>query len=85
MAVTKSDLVEPDFLELVKAEARGGDRGHELAGAPVVACSAMTRDGLDELLAALEARAGEDGASATTAGRACRSTARSRCRASGRS
>jgi len=55
IAVTKADLVEPDFLELVKAEAEEVLEGTALAGAPIIPCSAVTRQGLDELLAAIEA------------------------------
>jgi selenocysteine-specific elongation factor len=54
VAVTKSDLVEPDFLELVKAEAEEVVADKSIEGGPVVACSAVTRDGLDELSATLE-------------------------------
>jgi selenocysteine-specific elongation factor len=54
VAITKSDLVEPDFLELVKAEAEEVIAETTLAGSPVVACSAVTRAGLDELTAALD-------------------------------
>ena len=54
VAVTKADLVEPDFLELVKAEAEEVIAGTSIEGAPVVACSAVTREGLDELTATLE-------------------------------
>jgi selenocysteine-specific elongation factor len=53
VAVTKADLVEPDFLELAKAEAEEVITGSSIEGAPVVACSAVTRDGLDELTATL--------------------------------
>jgi selenocysteine-specific elongation factor len=54
VAVTKADLVEPDFLELAKAEAEEVITGSSIEGAPVVACSAVTREGLDELTATLE-------------------------------
>src|SRR3972149_4384617 len=55
VAVTKADLVEADFLELVKADAEDVLRDTTLEGAPVVSCSAVTRQGLDELVAAIEA------------------------------
>src|SRR3989442_2769365 len=55
VAVTKADLVEPDFLDLVEAEAEEAVTGTSIEGAPVVACSAVTRDGLGELTASLEA------------------------------
>jgi selenocysteine-specific elongation factor len=54
VAVTKADLVEPDFLELAKAEAEEVITGTSIEGAPVAACSAVTRDGLEELTATLE-------------------------------
>ncbi len=54
VALTKADLVEPDFLELARADAEEVLRGTTLAGSPVVACSAVTRKGLDDLVAALE-------------------------------
>ncbi|HLZ70289.1 MAG TPA: selenocysteine-specific translation elongation factor [Dehalococcoidia bacterium] len=55
VAVTKADLVEADWLELVQADIADTLAGTSLAGAPLVACSAVTREGLPELLAALEA------------------------------
>lgn len=55
VAVTKSDLVEPEFLELVAADAREAVRGTTLEDAPVVACSAVTGRGLDDLLATIQA------------------------------
>jgi selenocysteine-specific elongation factor len=54
VAITKADLVEPDFLELVKAEAEEVTADTSIEGAPVVACSAVTREGLDDLTATLE-------------------------------
>src|SRR2546425_11642715 len=55
VAVTKADLVERDFLELAMAEAEEVIAPTSIEGAPVVACSAVTRDGLEELTASLEA------------------------------
>src|SRR3990170_3522515 len=55
VAVTKADLVEADFLELVRAEVEEVLRGTALEGAPVVTCSAVTRLGLEELAATIEA------------------------------
>ncbi|MGB2874503.1 MAG: selenocysteine-specific translation elongation factor [Gaiellaceae bacterium] len=49
VAVTKADAVDPETLELAVAEAR-----ELVPGAPVVAVSAKTGAGLDELRAALE-------------------------------
>src|SRR6266542_2578050 len=54
VAVTKADLVEPDFLELVKAEAEEAVAGTSIDGAQIVACSAVTRDGLKDLTASIE-------------------------------
>ena len=55
IAVAKADLVEPDFLDLAKAEAEEAIAGTSIDGAPVVACSAVTRTGLDDLTDFLEA------------------------------
>lgn len=49
IVITKRDLVEPDMLSLVETEARELVAGSFLAGAPVVAVSAKTGAGLDEL------------------------------------
>ncbi len=49
IVITKSDLVEPDMLSLVETEARDLVAGSFLEGAPVVAVSAKTGAGLDEL------------------------------------
>ncbi|HEX6047028.1 MAG TPA: selenocysteine-specific translation elongation factor [Pyrinomonadaceae bacterium] len=49
IVITKSDLVEPDMLSLVEAEARELVAGSFLEGAPVVPVSAKTGAGLDEL------------------------------------
>jgi selenocysteine-specific elongation factor len=59
IAVTKSDLVEPDFLDLVAADVEEVVKGTTLDGSPLVRCSAVTRDGLDELLAVIEQRLAE--------------------------
>lgn len=52
--ITKRDLVEPDWLELVIAEVEEALRATTLAGAPVLAVSAVTRAGLTELIAAID-------------------------------
>ena len=54
LVVTKSDLVEPDFLELVSEEVSDAAKGTTLAGSPVIACSAQTGQGLKELVDAIE-------------------------------
>ena len=56
LALTKADLVEPDLLELARADAEGVLSGTTLEGAPIVACSAVTRQGLDELLSVIESQ-----------------------------
>jgi selenocysteine-specific elongation factor len=57
VVLTKADLVEPDWLELVKDDVAGLVRGSFLEGALVIAASAKTGAGLDELRAALRASA----------------------------
>ena len=49
VAVTKSDLVDAEFLELVREELRDFLKGTFLESAPIVACSSKTGAGLDEL------------------------------------
>ena len=53
-AVTKADLVDADFAELVAADVEEALRGTTLEGAPTVVCSAVSREGLDELVATLQ-------------------------------
>jgi selenocysteine-specific elongation factor len=57
VVITKSDLVEPDLLELVQDEARELVAGSFLETAPIVAVSARTGTGLDLLRSALAAAA----------------------------
>ena len=59
LVVTKSDLVDADWLELVAAEVEDAVKGTTLEGSPLVTCSAITRAGLDDLLALIEARLAE--------------------------
>ena len=49
VAITKSDLVDEELLELVKVEVEDTLSGTTFEGAPIVAVSAYTGDGLDEL------------------------------------
>ncbi len=49
VVLTKADLVEPDILDLVKLEMEEFVRGSFLEGAPVLAVSSRTGDGLDRL------------------------------------
>ncbi len=46
VALTKTDLVEPDWLELVRDDVAGLVRGTFLEGAPILAVSAKTGEGL---------------------------------------
>ena len=54
IALTKRDLVDSDLLETVRLEVREFVAGSFLEGAPVVAVSARTGEGLDELKAELK-------------------------------
>ena len=53
VVLTKADLVEPDWIELVKDDVAGLVRGTFLEGAPVLGVSAKTGQGLPELREAL--------------------------------
>jgi len=53
IALTKADLVDPDILELVRIELEDFVAGSFLEGAPVIAVSAKTGEGLDRLKAEL--------------------------------
>jgi selenocysteine-specific elongation factor len=53
VVLTKIDLVEPDWLELVAEEVREALKGTFLEGAPLVPFSAVTLEGRDELLETL--------------------------------
>ncbi len=55
VALTKADLVDAEWLELVREEVAEKLAPTTLAGAPIIACSAVTRQGLPELLAELDA------------------------------
>lgn len=57
VAVTKIDMVEAEWHELVREEVREAVAGTFLADAPVVSVSGVTGQGLDELRAALDAQA----------------------------
>ncbi|OGP90642.1 MAG: selenocysteine-specific translation elongation factor [Deltaproteobacteria bacterium RBG_19FT_COMBO_43_11] len=54
VALTKTDLAEKDWLELVKSEINEFLRGTFLEGAPIVPVSALKKEGLTDLIAALE-------------------------------
>jgi len=53
IALTKADLVEPDWLELVREDVAAAVRGTFLEGAPILPVSAKTGQGLADLRAAL--------------------------------
>ena len=53
VVLTKADLVDPDLLELVRLEVDEFVAGSFLEGAPVVAVSAVTGQGIEELKQAL--------------------------------
>lgn len=55
VAVTKSDAVDEDLLELAVAEVEEHLKGTHLEKAPIVCCSAHTGAGLDELKSTLDA------------------------------
>jgi selenocysteine-specific elongation factor len=59
VALTKSDLVAPDWLDLVREELREYLHGSFLESAPILAVSSRTGAGLDALLQQLGKMAGE--------------------------
>lgn len=54
VALTKKDLVDDEWLDLVRMEVEDLLRSTTLAGSPVVPVSAITSDGISELLAAID-------------------------------
>jgi selenocysteine-specific elongation factor len=54
IALTKSDLAEPDWMQLVEEEVRALTAGGPLAESEIVRCSATTGAGIPELRAALK-------------------------------
>ena len=54
VALTKADLVDPDTLELTRLDVTERIGRSSLAGAPIVACSAHSGAGLEDLVAALD-------------------------------
>jgi len=54
VAITKKDLVDEEMLELVAMDTEEVLAGTVLEGAPVVVTSAVTREGLDDLLATVD-------------------------------
>lgn len=54
IVVTKADLVDEEWLELVTAEIEEAVAGTVMAGAPIVPVSSVTRAGLDDLIGLLD-------------------------------
>ncbi|MBA3431322.1 MAG: selenocysteine-specific translation elongation factor [Actinobacteria bacterium] len=54
VALTKSDTVDEETLEIAREEVRENLTGSSLDGIPIVACSAITGDGLDDLITELD-------------------------------
>jgi selenocysteine-specific elongation factor len=54
IVVTKADLVDEEWLELVTAEIEDAVTGTVMEGAPIVPVSSVTRAGLDDLIALLD-------------------------------
>jgi selenocysteine-specific elongation factor len=59
IVLTKCDLVDDEWLELVKEDVAERVRGTFLDGAPMIAVSAVTGEGLDELVRVMDAVAQE--------------------------
>lgn len=55
VVITKCDLVEPEYADLVEAELEDTLKGSRLAGAPVIRVSAATGAGLEALKTAIDA------------------------------
>jgi len=54
VVITKADLVEPDWLEMVKEEVKQAVSGTVFRDAPMVAVSAVTGEGIPELTALID-------------------------------
>jgi selenocysteine-specific elongation factor len=59
LVVTKKDLVDGDWMEIVAEDVRDATEGTALEGAPLVACSAVTGEGLEQLVSAIEEKLSE--------------------------
>src|SRR5512138_784781 len=57
VALTKADLVEAEWLEMVQADVAEFLNGTFLVGCPIVPCSGTTGQGLPALLEAIQAQA----------------------------
>jgi selenocysteine-specific elongation factor len=56
LVVAKSDLVDADWLDLVSADVEDVVKGTTLEGSPLVRCSAVTGEGIPELVQVIEER-----------------------------
>src|SRR5438874_8343110 len=59
VAITKADIVDPEWLELVREDIAGALRGSFLEGAPMIPVSSITGEGLPELVTTLDLLADE--------------------------
>ena len=59
VALTKSDTVEPDLVTQIADEIAARLSVSSLAGSPVVPCSAVTGDGMEELIGAIDRMVGQ--------------------------
>jgi selenocysteine-specific elongation factor len=57
VALTKADLVDADWLEMMRADVAGTLKGTFLEGCPVIPCSATSGQGLPQLVQAIQAQA----------------------------
>jgi selenocysteine-specific elongation factor len=57
VALTKADLVDADWLEMIRADVAGALKGTFLEGCPVIPCSATAGQGLPQLVQAIQAQA----------------------------
>ena len=56
IVLTKKDLVEPDWLDMVREEVREFFKGSFLENTPIVAVNAVTGEGVDEIVRILDAK-----------------------------
>jgi len=59
LVVTKKDLVDADWLEIVAEDVRDAVKGTVLEAAPLVTCSALTGEGLEDLTSLIEQQLGD--------------------------
>jgi len=59
LVLTKKDLVDDDWLEVVAEDVKDTVKGTALQGSPMVACSALSGEGLEELVSVLEQKLSE--------------------------